>query len=44
VLLRRLSVLVVTGHGTRRGHLARITAPPAGEQVTKQARQSAHAP
>jgi putative transposase len=37
VLLRRLHVFV-TGHGTRRVHMAGITAHPAGERVAGQAR------
>ena len=38
MFLRRLHVLFVTGHGTRRVRLAAITAYPAGEWVTRQAR------
>jgi hypothetical protein len=38
VFLRRLHVLLFTGHGTRCVHLAGLTAHPTGAQVTQQAR------
>jgi putative transposase len=41
VLLRRLHVLVFTGHGTRRMHLGGVTANPAGEWTGQQARNLA---
>jgi putative transposase len=41
VLLRRLHVLVFTGHGTRRMHLGGVTPHPAGEWTVQQARNLA---
>jgi transposase len=38
VLLRRIHALIVTGHGTRRAHLAGITANPDGSWTTQAAR------
>jgi len=38
VLLRRISVLVFTGHGTRRMHLGGVTTHPAGHWTVQQAR------
>ena len=38
VLLRRLHVLFLIGHGTRRVHLTGVTVHPAGEWVARQAR------
>ena len=38
VLLKRLYILVFTGHGTRRMHLGGVTAKPTGERTVQQAR------
>ena len=38
VLLRRVYALIITGHGTRRAHLAGITARPDGAWTTQAAR------
>ncbi len=38
VLLRRLCALIITGHGTRRAHLAGITSNPGGAWTTQPAR------
>ena len=41
MLLKRLYVLVFTGHGTRRMHLGGVTTNPAGEWTVQQARNLA---
>ena len=41
IVLRRLHVLVFIGHGTRRLHLAGVTAHPAGAWAVQQARNLA---
>jgi hypothetical protein len=41
VLLQRLYVLVFTGHGTRRLHVAGVTARPTGAWAVQQARNLA---
>ncbi len=41
VLLKRIYVLVFTGHGTRRMHIGGVTASPAGEWTVEQARNLA---
>ena len=41
VLLKRMHVLVFTGHGTRRMHLGGVTANPTGEWAVPQARNLA---
>jgi hypothetical protein len=44
VLLRQLHVLVFTGHGTRRLHLAGVTAHPTGAWAVQQARSRQQQP
>jgi putative transposase len=41
VLLQRLYVLVFTGHGSRRLHVAEVTAHPTGARAAQQARNLA---